>query len=193
MKKIIVFVFLMSTLQSIKGQEVPNRIKEIREKYGKIMSEKKYFSKQVKDITWDVLEYDEDDQKFKEKTITYYYDGSQVKMVVIYTTIYDDYNFYEQEIECYLDDDSVLFVYLVEKQGFRSLSDISFSETEFDTTEKRIYLDKEERCVRFLVKEMKCSIETIEQFQKKTPNVEQECSDTTDVIAEILFLIKKWW
>ena len=193
MKKIIVLVFLMSTLQGVKGQEISNRIKEIKEMYGKIMSEKKSFSKQVKDITWDALEYDEDDQKFKEKTITYYCDGSQIRMIVIYTTIYDDYNFYEQEVECYFNNDSVLFIYSIEKQGFRSLFDIPFSEMEFDIIEKRIYLDKEEKCVRFLVKEMRCSIDTMEQFQKKTPNVEQECSDATDVIDETLSLVKRWW
>ena len=73
----------------------------------------------------------------------------------------------------------------------REQGDIPFSEMELDIIEKRIYLDKEEKCIRFLAKEMRCSIDTMEQFQKKTPNVEQNCSEAEDTIYETLSLVDK--
>lgn len=185
----IVFVFCMLAL-NLKGQEVTNRINEIRDMYQKIINEKENYSTRVKDITWESFEYNEEEDRTLKKTITYYYDGNQVQIAVISTSIISDYSSYKQEVECYYQNDSVFFIYLTEKQNERTSLNPEQSNETVNITEKRIYLDKLENCIRVLKKEAVGTPDAIDSLCQKAQNMEQNCREVTDIVHETLSLLK---
>lgn len=190
MKINIVFVFLVLMLNA-KGQQVSNRIDEIKEMYQKINSEKENYSSQKKDITWESFENNKDDDKSLEKTINYYYNGSQIMMIVINTSIIGDYSYYKQKLECYYANDSIFFIYLTEKSEERTSLDPESSSETVTAVEKRIYLDKSEKCIRYLKKETEGTPDVIDELCKKSQNVEQNCSDITELMQDIITLLKE--
>lgn len=189
MKISIVLLFLMSVL-NLKGQEVTNRINEIRKMYQTIIEGKENYSTQVKDITWETFEHNQEEDRSLKKTVTYYCDGKQIKMAIISTSIISDYSLYKQEAECYYENGSVFFVYLSENKRERTSLDPENSNEAVNVIEKRIYLDKSEKCIYCLQKEIEGSSDTIESLRQKSKNIEQECTEIADVIYEILSLLK---
>lgn len=190
MKMNIVFVFLALTLNA-KGQEVSNRIDEIRKMYQQITSEKENYSTQIKDITWETFEYNEEDDRSLEKIIRFYCDSNQLKMVIINTRIFSDYSLYKQEIECYYENDAVLFIYLVEEKNDRTSFDPEHSNETVNVIEMRIYFDTSGNCIRYLKKETEGSPDDIDSLRRKSQNIEQDCSEITDFIYETLSILKE--
>jgi hypothetical protein len=186
----IVLVFLILAV-NLKGQDVTNRINEIREMYQKTLKEKENYTTQVKDITWESFEYNEEEDRTLKKTITYYYDVNKIKMTVISTSIISDYSSYKQETECYYENDSIFFIYSVERSSERTSLNPEQSNEMVNVKEKRIYFDVLGNCIRFLNKEANGTPDTIDSLCQKEQNVEQNCSSSTDIVHEIFSLLKE--
>jgi hypothetical protein len=186
----IVFVFLILAV-NLKGQDVTNRINEIREMYQKTLKEKENYTTQVKDITWASFEYNEEEDRTLKKTITYYCDGNKIKMAVISTSIISDYSSYKQETECYYENDSIFFIYLVERSSERTSLNPEQSNEMVNVKEKRIYFDVLGNCIRFLNKEANGTPYKIDSLCQKEQNVEQNCSNSIDIVYEVFSLLKK--
>jgi hypothetical protein len=176
---------------NLKGQDVTNRINEIREMYQKTLKEKENYTTQVKDITWESFEYNEEEDRTLKKTITYYYDVNKIKMTVISTSIISDYSSYKQETECYYENDSIFFIYSVERSSERTSLNPEQSNEMVNVKEKRIYFDVLGNCIRFLNKEANGTPDTIDSLCQKEQNVEQNCSSSTDIVHEIFSLLKE--
>ena len=187
--RIIVVLILLVLSVNLKGQNVTNRINDIRDMYQKTQKEKSHYQKQVKDITWDSFEYDEDEDRNLKKAITYYYKANKIKIAVICTNIISDYSSYVKETECYFENDTIYFIYSVERHSERtSLNSEQSSET-INVKEERVYLNDLGKCIRYLKKEVDGSIENIDSLCKKEQNVEQDCSNSIDIIREINSLV----
>ena len=189
MKKNIVLILLILSV-NLKGQDITNRINEIRYMYQKAQNEKEHYTKQVKDITWDSFEYDEEEDRSLKKNITYYYDANEMVMALIHTSIISDYSSYRNDVECYFKNDSLFFVYSIERRCNRTSFNPEQSNETINVTEERIYFDAYENCIRFLKKEAEGTTETIDSICEKKQNIEQDCSKSVNIINEIFSLLK---
>lgn len=186
----VLFVLLFLSV-SLKGQTVTNRINEIRELYQKIQKEKNNYTTQVKDITWDSFDYNEEEDRTLKKTITYYFDASRIRIALISTDIISDYSSYKQVTECYFESDSIFFIYSIERNSNRASLDPEQSNEQANVCEKRIYFDLNGTCIRFLNKETSGAVNMIDNLCQKQPNVEQDCSISKSFVSEIKSLLKE--
>ncbi|SDD28451.1 hypothetical protein [Williamwhitmania taraxaci] len=166
----IVFVFLILAV-NLKGQDVTNRINEIREMYQKTLMEKENYTTQAQDITWESFEHNEEEDRTLKKTITYYYDANKIKIAVISTSIISDYSSYKLETECYYENDSIFFIYSVERSSERTSLNPEQSNEMVNVKEKRIYFDVLGNCIRFLNKEANGTPDMIDSLCQKEQNV----------------------
>ena len=174
---------------NLKGQDVTDRIAEIREMYKEIIKEKDYYSKKVKDITWNSFEYNDEEDRSLKKYISYYHNDDQIKMAIISTSIISDYRSYKRESECYYKKDSIFFIYISERISERTSFDPDQSNETVHVKEKRIYFDSSGNCILFLVKEAKGNPDSMDYILQKNQNIEEDCIKAKNIVSEIISLL----
>lgn len=185
--KIKLIVFLLISISAIKAQGASDQIGEIRESYNQIVNEKSKYKTTEKDITWDYYEVDVECDCYYEKIVTYYHDQEQLKMVVIKTNIALSTWIQEEVTQCYYKNGSIFFIHSQMK------SFIIEPDNPVNISEKRIYLDTSQKCIRLLEKEMEGGTRaTIDSLIQKVPNTEHNCTGASDFIKEVEILLSKY-
>lgn len=186
MKKFNYLVLLFFILNSsLFGQNVDTRIKEIREMHQKIVSEKDSYVAKEKEVTWDVFEYNEEDDRYVKAIIISFFNNEEKKIVEVKSEISQQWFHNLNTIECYFDNDSLFFTYVVNERANYKYEESGIKVDTKKIKEKRIYFDKYGRCIRYLIKDVEGKPEVIDSLRQVTPNVELNCLDAQELIKEV--------
>ena len=177
-------LLLLTVLQfNLYGQDVENRIKDIRTMYQQTVAEKDNYSTKEKDITWKAFsgEYD----RYSKATAVSYYDVKKhLKLVKCMFSSSGQYSNFYSEAELYYNSDSLYFLYSVRKNTqWQEVYQQKGKST--SQTEERVYFGEDGKCIRYLYKEYNGKPEQIDSLQKVTPNQEFECMYSDEMVKRI--------
>ena len=185
-------LILLAFLQlNLYGQDVENRIKDIRAMYHERVQNKSSFTMQEKDITSRYWVYDGEGDDSESVTLTSYFSSGGVMIIEVKREQSNMWYSRATTIEYYYKSDSIFFIYNV-----TSMSNYVHGETGIKidnelVNEKRFYFAENGKCIRCLSKEFEGKPNVIDSLRNVTKNVELSCEDIQYQIDEIKQYLSK--
>ncbi len=182
MKNFIILLCLFISFSTLYGQDVEEEIRNIRKMYQNIMEEKDSYDTLEQNVTWDIFEYDEMDDRYVKATMRSYFLKQEKKIVEVRRQITQQWYSNTNTIISYFDNDRVFFIYSINERVSFKYEDDGIKKDKNKIKEERIYLNKKNKCIRYLIKNVEGKPDIIDSLQHVTPNVEIECKKAQKLI-----------
>lgn len=178
-------LMLLIVLQfNLYGQDVENRIKDVRAMYQEKVQNRLSYIMQEQDITSHYWVYDGEGDDSESVTLTSYFSNDNIMITEVMREQSNMWYRRLTTIEYYYKSDSIFFIYNV-----ASTSNYVHGETgikidnEF-VNEKRFYFAENGKCIRYLSKEFEGKPNVIDSLRNITKNIELSCEDIQYYIDE---------
>jgi hypothetical protein len=184
LKKITIILTLLTSCCLVNGQDTAMLIKQIRSDYQQIQAKKNDYIKKVIDKSKELYAPDDStDEAIRKKIITIFFDKEKIVLIEI-KELFDLWMIVETNTEYYLKDNSIFFIYQCRtmKEWGEGYND---KDKETDVREQRFYFYNE-KCVKYLEKNVKGKLSEIENMIRKAPNIEKDCSEEEYTIRALI-------